>query len=195
MANDIRCNELKFGTSDNASKCLLDAGIYLLMEEIDAASCKAAITFILEKNIETNGKRLKEIKMIICSPGGDVSGCFALTDVMMASKIPVMTFGIGQICSCGLLIFMAGKKRILTPNTSILSHQYSWGDWGKEHELLATRKEQDLTSRKILTHYQKCTKLPAKTIKEKLLCPSDTWLTADEALKYNLCDEIREFSV
>ena len=44
---------------------------------------------------------------------------------------------------CGLSIFMSGQKghRTLTPNTSILSHQWAWGSAGKEHELFATIKE------------------------------------------------------
>jgi ATP-dependent Clp protease, protease subunit len=71
-------------------------------------------------------------------------------------QFPIRTIGLGQIASAGLLIFASGSKgqRILTPNTSILSHQYSWGAFGKEHELFATVKEFDLTTKRMIAHYK-----------------------------------------
>jgi ATP-dependent Clp protease protease subunit len=112
---------------------------------------------------------------------------------MKGSAIPVRTIGLGQIASAGLLMFIAGDKgqRVLTPNTSILSHQYSWGAFGKEHELFATVKEFDLTTKRLLAHYKKCTDLKESDIKEFLLPPQDVWLTPQEAKKLNLCDEIK----
>ena len=78
-----------------------------------------------------------------------VPSCFALIDIMKGSRIPIHTVGLGVIASCGLLLFITGEKgkRTLTPNTSILSHQYSWGSYGKEHELFAQVKEFELSTR------------------------------------------------
>jgi ATP-dependent Clp protease protease subunit len=133
----------------------------------------------------------------ICSPGGDLNACFALLDVMMGSKIPIRTIGMGMIASCGLLMFITGTKgkRILTPNTSILSHQYSWGSWGKEHELFARIKEFDLTSERLMKHYKKCTELKEKEIREKLMPPHDVWLDAKEAKKLGLCDKVQDMKM
>jgi ATP-dependent Clp protease protease subunit len=177
------------------SKLLSDVGIYILMEDITDQSCEPAISYILEKNVDISSKRPKTIKLIINSRGGEATSAFSLIDIMLGSKIPVVTIGIGQICSSALLIFMSGQKRTLTPNTSILTHQYSWASWGKEHELIAARKEQSLLSERIFKLYKKFTGLDNKIIKEKLLCDSDTWLSAQEAKKYNLCDEIKDFMV
>jgi ATP-dependent Clp protease protease subunit len=90
-------------------------------------------------------------------------------------------------------MFISGTKgrRILTPNTSILSHQYSWGSFGKEHELFAQIKEYDLTTERMIAHYKKCTGLSEKEIREYLLPASDVWLSAKEAKKLGLCDEIK----
>jgi ATP-dependent Clp protease protease subunit len=112
---------------------------------------------------------------------------------MASSRIPITTFGLGGVASCGLLLFMAGDTRVLSPNTSVLSHQFNWGTRGKEHELVADRVEQDNTSDRILAHYKSCTGLTEKLIKAELLGPSDTWLTAKQALKYNLCDHVKTF--
>ena len=95
---------------------------------------------------------------------------------MKGSKIPIHTVGLGCIASCGLLLFITGEKghRVLTPNTSILSHQFSWGNWGKEHELFAQVKEFELSTKRMLDHYKKCTGLNEEEIREHLLPPEDS---------------------
>jgi ATP-dependent Clp protease, protease subunit len=155
---------------------------------------KPVIQFIIEKNLLPDSERPKEITLVINSPGGSVHAAFALIDTMKASAIPVKTVGLGLIASCGILTFMAGAKgkRILTPNTSILSHQYSWGSAGKEHELFARMKEYELSTERMINHYKKCTGLTEKKIREILLPPEDVWLSADEAVKYGIADEIKD---
>jgi ATP-dependent Clp protease protease subunit len=166
----------------------------LLMEEITLASAKTAVEWIFEANFAKERPEL--LNLIITSPGGDLNAAFALIDVMRGSAIPIRTIGLGQIASAGLMIFIAGDKdqRILTPNTSILSHQYSWGAFGKEHELFATVKEFDLTTKKMIAHYKKCTGLSDAKIREVLLPPQDIWLSPVEAKKLGLCDHVKELS-
>ena len=141
-----------------------------------------------------DSERPKELTLIINSPGGDVHAAFALIDTMKASGIPIKTVGLGIIASCGILTFMAGTKgkRILTPNTSILSHQYSWGSGGKEHELFARVREFELSSERMVEHYKKCTGMSEKKIREVLLPAKDVWLSAKEAVKYGIADKIKE---
>jgi len=133
---------------------------------------------------------------MVCSSGGNISEAFALIDVMASSRIPVKTVGLGSIASSGLLIFLSGHKgrRILTPNTSILSHQFSWDVGGKAHELFATVKEFDLTQKRMIEHYRKCTGLDDDTIRTVLLPPQDVYLDAQEALKYNICDHVADLN-
>ena len=127
-------------------------GVYLLMDQITYASCKEAIKWVMNHNLSDNP--LPQLTIVINSPGGDVHAAFALIDVMKSSSIPIKTVGLGLIASCGFLIFIAGTKgkRILTPNTSILSHQYSWGSRGKEHELYASVKEVELSTERMINH-------------------------------------------
>ena len=171
---------------------LYKSGVYILMDNISSDSCKEAIEFILKQNSEK--KKQKRLQFLICSNGGDVPPCFALIDVMRGSGIPIHTVGLGVIASCGLLLFITGEKgqRILTPNTSILSHQYSWGSWGKEHELFAQVKEFELSSRRLIDHYKKCTGLSEEDIRKYLLPPEDVWLAGKEAKKLGICDSIRQ---
>jgi ATP-dependent Clp protease protease subunit len=178
---------------DNKDKdtSLEDHGIFFLNDDIDDENCGKAITFILESNLN---KKHNKIKLIINSHGGSCTSGFALVDVMVGSTIPVQTIGLGIIASMGLMIFIAGEKgtRTLTPNTVIMSHQYSSVFWGKEHELVAERIHQNLMTKKILSHYSKYTNLKSeKQIREKLLPPHEVYLTAQEAKKYGICDVIK----
>jgi len=170
---------------------LYDAGIFLFMGAVDSDSCKEGVEFVLKQNTEK--KKKKKLQFMICSPGGEMPPCFALIDIMKGSRIPIHTIGLGMIASCGLLLFISGEKghRILTPNTSILSHQFSWGSYGKEHELFAQVKEFELSTKRMIDHYNKCTGLTEKQIREFLLPPEDRWLSAKEAKKLNICDAVR----
>lgn len=181
-------------TSDQShSQALADNGMYVFMGEVNNESIKPIIEWILHENFVAKKKR-KELLLMICSEGGDMSAAFALIDVMHSSNIYIKTVGLGQIASAGLLVFLAGSpgRRILTPNTSILSHQFAWGSDGKVHELFATIKEFELTQKRMVAHYERCTGLSIEEIKTVLLPPHDVWLSASEALALNICDAISE---
>lgn len=180
---------------DNASQALNDHGIMVLMDEINHETVKPVIEWILHEN-HVRKKKHKELLLMICSDGGSIAEAFALIDVMRSSRIPVKTVGLGSIASCGLLIFMAGAagRRVLTPNTSILSHQFSWESEGKSHELFATIKEFELTQKRMVTLYRDATGLEDDVIRKVLLPPQDVWLSAEEALQYHICDAIADLS-
>ncbi len=173
-------------------KSLNEHGIFMLTGSIEEDSCEEAIRFILEANLNNQHDYLT---MIVNSPGGYVNAGFSLIDVMNGSKLELRTIGLGILASMGLLIFIAGKKgrRSLTPNTMILSHQWSGLHWGKEHELLASQKGDSLLTEMIIRHYRRHTGLNDKDIKKYLLPPSDVWLSAKEAKRLALCDEVKEF--
>ena len=175
------------------SKLLQDAGMYVFMGEVAEDTVKPIIEWILVENHVVKKKK-KELLLMICSDGGSMENAFALIDVMKSSSIPVKTVGLGSIASCGLLIFLAGTKgrRVLTPNTSILSHQYSWGSDGKHHELWAVTKEFGLAHQRMVQHYQESTGLDEETIKTKLLPANDVYLSAEEALALGICDYISD---
>lgn len=176
---------------DNTS--LRDNGIFFLSGDFHAETAKQVVTWILESNFK-NDAEYDHLTLIINSPGGQVPSAFSIIDVMAGSRYPVHTVGLGLIGSCGLLTFLAGAKghRTLTPNTAILSHQFSWMNYGKQHELVASQKQIDILSNRMLMHYKKHTGLDEKIIKEKLLPPQDVWLSAEEAKDYGICDIIKD---
>ena len=187
MNNEEEHKQPQQGVLDPSAELFI-RGHHVFMGDVTQETMKPLIDWIISENFNKEKKK-KELTLGICSPGGDLNACFALVDIMKGSKIPIRTIGMGMIASCGLIMFISGTKgrRILTPNTSILSHQYSWGTYGKEHELFAVVKEYDLTTQRMIAHYKKCTGLSEKDIRKYLLPPHDVWLSAKEAKKLGLC--------
>lgn len=167
-------------------------GILVLSGEITQESVKPVIEWILRAPFYDNPPPF--LKLIINSEGGELSAALGLIDIMKGSKKKIHTIGIGEISSCGLLIFMAGEKghRTLTPNTVVLSHQFSWIVEGKEHELIASQQATKAISEIMIRHYRRCTNLSLKKIKSLLLSPSDVYLSAETALEYGICDTVKE---
>lgn len=172
-------------------KSLDDHGIYLICDDINDKTASDIIRFILEANLDPKCN-WKRILLIINSAGGSFEDGMAIIDIMAGSKIPIYTIGIGQLCSMGLVVFLAGKKgyRKLTSNCVIMSHQWSWGYGGKQHELVASEKAvRDIQSIMML-HYKNTTGLTKKQILKYLLPPHDVYLTAEEACELGVCDEV-----
>ena len=164
--------------------------INLLFGEIDAETSQEVCAWILNANFSPEPPN--QLTLIINSNGGNLNDGFAIIDIMASSSIPVHTVGLGQIQSAGLMIFLAGAKgkRVVTPNTSIMSHQYSTEAAGKHNELITMQKEFNMTNERMIAHYKKHTGLSEKEIIKHLLPQCDVYLSAEEALKFNICDKI-----
>lgn len=181
-------------TKESKTISLEDENIYLMFEDFNRKTVKPVIEFILKKNLMPTSERPTHVTLVINSPGGELDAAFSLIDVMKGSAIPVHTMGLGQISSCGLITFLSGARghRVVTPLTSILSHQYSWGSMGKSHELFARVKEFELTNERMLKIYKHCTGLSEAKIKECLLPAQDVWLSAQEAVDLGIADAIKD---
>lgn len=169
---------------------LEDLGVIFISGVIETGLAESVCKSIIEMNL--SGK-LPHIQLMINSPGGDCAAGFSIIDMMQWSRLPVYTTGLGMVASMGLLLLMAGEKqhRIVTPRTSILSHRFWSVNCGNHSQLIARRKEEDLLHQRILNHYLEHTN--AKTIQElesTLLREVDTWLSAEDAIRYGLVDAI-----
>jgi len=169
---------------------LRESGILFLTDKFDQEKIMPLVAQIYEYNLMPEELRPDTITLVINSPGGSVHSAFHLIDAMMMSEVPVNTLGHGLVASCGVLTIMAGKRRMMTHNTSVMSHQYSWGSQGKEHELQAKFKEFDMAGIRMEEHYKKFTKKSVKYIRKHLLHATDEWLTPEECLKHGIVDEV-----
>lgn len=149
------------------------------------------------KGIETFNRlnnTMIPVELIINSPGGDLFASWMVCDVMNSMVTPVQTVGMGQVASGGLLIFMNGLKgwRLTTHNTQFMSHRFIAASEASHQDLKQQQGEWDRTHQRIIDHYKLCTGLPIRTIEKELLPEHNVWLTADDCLRYKICDKIDE---
>lgn len=173
---------------------LRDNGVLMLTEKFDQENIMPLVKQILEWNMMPEDKAPDHVKLYINSPGGSVHSAFHLIDTIKMSRIPVHTIAMGLAASCGCLTLMAGVRghRYVTQNTSVMSHQYSWGSKGKEHELYGIVKEFEMSSDRMVTHYKKCTGKSEAYIRKNLLGATDQWLSPEEVVKHGIADKIVE---
>lgn len=128
--------------------------------------------------------------MYIDSPGGHVSSGMAIYDTMQFINAPVVTTCVGQACSMASLLLAAGEpghRRIL-PHSFVMVHQPSSGSQGFASDM-ERATDHVLRLKKILNEiYHKHTGQTIKKIKRDL--DRDTWLSAEEAVKWGLVDKI-----
>jgi ATP-dependent Clp protease, protease subunit len=169
---------------------LKENGILFMDKEFNQENCMPLVKMIMEYNMMPAEKAPDIIHLYINSPGGLVASAFHLIDVIKTSRIPVYTYGMGMIASCGVLLMMSGTKghRYLTQNTAVMSHQYASGAGGKEHELYASLKSFELTSERMVEHYVKNTGKNETYVRKHLLPESDVWMDAADAVKHGIAD-------
>ena len=90
------------------------------------------------------------------------------------------------------IIFAAGTKgqRLISETASVMCHQYSDGFSGKYHDIKAIAKENELANQRMVNLLKEFTGLETRTIKSKLLPPSDVWFTTDELLELGVADGV-----
>src|ERR1700681_1961746 len=73
----------------------------------------------------------KDVVMYINSPGGEITGLFAIYDTMQYIKPDVQTICVGQAASAAAVLLGAGAKgkRFALPHARVLLHQ-PWGGVG-----------------------------------------------------------------
>lgn len=157
---------------------------------MNTESAEYILRFIMEKNLEE--EKPERLNFLINTEGGDVHHAFAIIDMINSTSIPVHTFGIGNIYSSGLFMFMNGAKghRYLFKNASLMSHQWSTTYEGKQHELESMGVESRNISDKIVRLYAECSGLSQTKVKHKFLSATDVYMTPDEAIKYGFADKI-----
>ena len=132
----------------------------------------------------------KDISLYINSPGGSVTAGLAIIDTMNFVKSDVSTICVGIAASMGALILASGQKgkRFSLPNSEVMIHQVMGGTEGQASDIAINAKH-------ILRTKDTLNKILAESTNKKIDqvekdSDRDYWMTADEAKKYNIVDEI-----
>ena len=132
----------------------------------------------------------KDINLYINSPGGEITGLFAIYDTMQFIKPEIATYCMGQAASAAAVLLAAGTKgkRHALPHARILIHQPYSGAGGQASDIEIQAKEitrmRELLER-VLAHHtgQTMEKIRKDTDRDFIM-------NADEAKEYGIVDEV-----
>jgi ATP-dependent Clp protease protease subunit len=132
----------------------------------------------------------RDINLYINSPGGEITGLFAIYDTMRYIRPDVSTLCFGQAASAAAVVLSAGAKgkRYALPHARILLHQPYGGVGGQATDIELQAKE-ILRMRDLLN--QMLSESTGQTV-EKIAHDTDRdfILEADQALEYGVIDEV-----
>jgi ATP-dependent Clp protease protease subunit len=132
----------------------------------------------------------KDISIYVNSPGGEITGLFAIYDTMQYIKPQVQTICVGQAASAAAVLLAAGApgKRFALPHARILIHQPHGGASGQAVDIEIQAKEiirmRELLD-KLLAHHtgQDVEKIAHDTDRDFIM-------SAPEAQVYGIVDEV-----
>jgi ATP-dependent Clp protease protease subunit len=166
---------------------LLENRIVFLIGEISYARAAEVIMKMLYLD---NLKRDSEISLYVNSPGGSVDDTMAIYDTIRFVGSPVATYCIGRAQSGAAVILAAGTKgkRFALPHAKVMLHQV-WGGVSGQAADIKIQAEEILKAKTMINEIiakhtgQPIEKIAAETERDK-------WMSAEEACKYGLIDEV-----
>ena len=166
---------------------LLKDRIIFLGEDVNSHTANLVIAQLL---FLAHEDPKKDIKLYINSPGGSVYDGLAIIDTMNFIEPDVQTIGIGLQASMGAMLLSCGAKgkRFVLPNSRIMIHQPSSGTEGKITDQEIALKEGIFLKKRLAEIFAKNTGKDLKTVERDM--DRDNWMSAEEALKYGIIDEI-----
>lgn len=174
---------------DKIDQALINARRILLGDAIDNSLTEDVIRKLWYLELTDPGK---PILLVINSPGGSVDAGFAIWDQVKMISSPVTTLVTGLAASMGsvLSLVAARGKRLATPFARIMIHQPLIGGVikGQATDLDIQAKEMLKTRSMLVKLYSEATGKDAATIERAI--DRDTWMSAEEALKFGLLDRI-----
>lgn len=157
---------------------------------IGAISYERAAEVIMKMLYLDNLKRSNEISLYINSPGGSVDDTMAIYDTIRFVSSPVATYCIGRAQSGAAVILSAGSKgkRYALPHAKVMLHQ-PWGGVSGQASDIKIQAEEILKAKTMINEIlskhtgQSVEKIASETER-------DRYMTAEEAQKYGLIDEV-----
>lgn len=131
-----------------------------------------------------------DITMHIDSPGGSVKSGLSMVDVMDYINADIITVNTGMAASMGSVLLGAGTKgkRFSLKHSRTMLHQSSGGFSGNIQDAEVDMVEWKKINDELFALLGKYCGKKADQVKKD--ATRDFWLTADEAVKYGIIDEV-----
>ena len=166
---------------------LLKDRIIFLSGPIDDDSANLVVAQMLFLEMENPDA---DISLYINSPGGSVTAGMAIYDTMNYIKCNVRTVVIGMAASMAAFLLMAGEKgkRLALPNSEIMIHQPLGGAQGQATDVAIQAEWLLKTKEKMTRMMAEMSGQDLEKVKQDV--ERDYFMSAEEALKYGIIDEI-----
>lgn len=134
----------------------------------------------------------EDINFYINSPGGGITAGLGVYDTMQFIKSQVSTIVLGQACSMGSFLAMAGEpgKRLILPNSRTMIHQPSGGAGGQATDMEIQVKEIIKIKDNLTKIYEKHNSAGKMYNELREAMERDTYMTAQETVDFGLADKI-----
>ncbi len=182
----IEERQLNIATMDVFSRLMMDRIIFLGAPiNDDVANIIQAQLLFLESSDPD-----KDIQIYVNSPGGSVSAGLGIYDTMQLINCDVATICTGMAASMGAVLLAAGAKgkRSALPHSRVMIHQPLGGAQGQASDIEITAREIMRTKRELYDILAYHTGVSVKKIERD--ADRDYWLSAEEAKKYGLIDDV-----
>ena len=182
----IEKNDMGERAYDIYSRLLKDRIIFL-SGPIDDGVANTVVAQMLFLEMEDPDR---DIMLYINSPGGSISAGMAIYDTIKYLKCEVSTLCIGMAASMGAFLLAAGAKgkRKALPNSEIMIHQPLGGAEGQATDVLIHAEHMRFIKQRMNEELAKNTGKPVRTV--EIDTERDNFMTAEQALKYGIIDEI-----
>ena len=166
---------------------LLNDRIVFLGEEVNATTASLVVAQLLYLEAQDPDK---EIQFYINSPGGSIPDGMAIYDTMQYIKCDVSTICIGMAASMGAFLLSSGAKgkRLALPNAEIMIHQPSAGTQGQITDMAIHLRRLEIIKERMNRILSQNTGKPIEVVTAD--CERDNFMTAQEALEYDLVDKV-----
>ena len=170
---------------DLCSRLLKDR-IILLTGEINDNTANIVVSELLYLDSINHN----DISIYINSPGGSITSGMAIYDTMNYIKSDVSTICIGMAASMAAFLLSSGKKgkRFILPNSEVMIHQPLGGAQGQATEIKIAAERILKLKGKLNNILADNTGKPLDKIENDT--ERDHFMDADEALEYEIVDEI-----
>jgi ATP-dependent Clp protease, protease subunit len=168
---------------------LLKDRIVMLGTQVDETSANLIVAQLLHLAAEDPEK---DIALYINSPGGIVTGLFAIYDTMQHIACDVSTVCIGMAASSSAVLLAAGApgKRYVLPNARVLIHQPHGGAQGQQIDIEIQAREIALSRTRMEEILADHTGQPIERIHKDV--DRDFIMSAAEAVEYGMVDAVLE---
>ena len=179
--------DLDFLAGSSVFRKLYDNRILYLKGPIEDTVADTLVAQLMSLDAESE----KDVTLYINSPGGLVSGMFAVYDVMQLMRSKVNTICVGIAASAAAFLLATGTGiRAATPNARIMFHQPLGGARGQAVDIQIQAKQIVFLRERL---YELLAERMNKDIEEiRRDADRDFWLSAEDAVTYGAIDEVRQ---